>query len=290
MLESGSKLNNSSYRLSQLNEIVRKLKLPMPPSQWDEEVDIGSESLPQALSRVYQVIEAVPSDDNWHPQRTPSEEDTKLVDQYCASITRTHTLRSHLQEVDEDLENYAQDFGDWCQIMVQITSGFSTSLIPVSTVGAGLVYSTIFGCDWPKQQSVRQEETLASCATASRSSAAVFSCPSSSRSSSNGGSGLQARLFLSISSLTKFTLGFEGYPTQWRTIVNCPTALLKSADPMVAATRSPGGRAKIPEGANRETLDAPAESRGRSSPPAQRHAALLKSADPTVATTRSPSS
>ncbi|KAJ7318757.1 hypothetical protein DFH08DRAFT_1036078 [Mycena albidolilacea] len=31
------------------------------------------------------------------------------------------------------------------QIMVQITSGLSTSLIAVSTVGAGLVYSTIFG-------------------------------------------------------------------------------------------------------------------------------------------------
>ncbi|KAJ7815553.1 hypothetical protein B0H14DRAFT_3476063 [Mycena olivaceomarginata] len=39
---------------------------------------------------------------------------------------------------------------------------------------------------------------------------------------------------------------------------------------------------------NREFLDAPAESRGRSTAPTQRHAALLKSADPMVAATRCP--
>ncbi|KAJ7858327.1 hypothetical protein B0H13DRAFT_1901883 [Mycena leptocephala] len=65
--------------------------------------------------------------------------------------------------------------------------------------------------------------------------------------------------------------------------------LLNRDNPMVAATRCPGSRTQNGFNVgNREFLDAPAESRGRSTAPTQRHAALLKSADPMVAATRCP--
>ncbi|KAJ7843209.1 hypothetical protein B0H14DRAFT_2359112, partial [Mycena olivaceomarginata] len=64
-----------------------------------------------------------------------------------------------LEDVEKDLENYAHSIDtqataehtsfrglrDWCQVMVQVTGNLSNSLISVSTLGAGLVYSTIFG-------------------------------------------------------------------------------------------------------------------------------------------------
>ncbi|KAJ7693102.1 hypothetical protein B0H17DRAFT_1200163 [Mycena rosella] len=163
-------LVSRSYRHSQFNEIVSRLQLPEPPAQWNDEIDNGvaRATVPQNVPRNYDVI-AVPTIGNSeqnppastleHAQRNPSEDDIKLLDQYCASIERTRILRSHLEDVDEDLENYAQTlstqataectyfrgFRDWCQIMLQLTNSLSTSLIAVSTLGAGLVYSTIFG-------------------------------------------------------------------------------------------------------------------------------------------------
>ncbi|KAJ7236516.1 hypothetical protein C8J57DRAFT_1088124 [Mycena rebaudengoi] len=88
-----------------------------------------------------------------------SEKEIVLLDKYCASIKRTRILRSHLQDIEEDLANYAymihtqatteltyfRGFRDWCQVMVQLTSSLSNSLIGISTLGAGLVYSTVFG-------------------------------------------------------------------------------------------------------------------------------------------------
>ncbi|KAJ6555183.1 hypothetical protein DFH09DRAFT_884031, partial [Mycena vulgaris] len=64
-----------------------------------------------------------------------------------------------LQDVEDDLANYAhmintqataeltyfRGFRDWCQVMAQVTGSLSNALIGVSTLGAGLAYSTIFG-------------------------------------------------------------------------------------------------------------------------------------------------
>ncbi|KAF7369516.1 hypothetical protein MVEN_00281400 [Mycena venus] len=169
-------LVSRSHRLSQLNEIVHQLDLAEPPAQWDDEVDhvpsilqlenkIVAEKLaisPSLLNntRSYQVMDAAPSLDHLADvQSKLSEANIALLDRYCASIKRTRTLRSHLQDVEDDLANYAhtintqataeltyfRGFRDWCQVMVQLTGSLSNSLIAVSTLGAGLAYSTIFG-------------------------------------------------------------------------------------------------------------------------------------------------
>ncbi|KAJ7859318.1 hypothetical protein B0H14DRAFT_3630159 [Mycena olivaceomarginata] len=168
-------LVSRSDRLSQFTRIVECLDLPAVPAEWDQEIDtMESPSSPLTPGRRYRVIDPVPDGD--HPQRTLSEAQIRLLDQYCTSIARTRTLRSHLREVDEDLENYARTintqataectyfrgFRDWCQvriygflslplaqnstlqIMTQLTNGLLIALIAVSTLGAGLVYSTIF--------------------------------------------------------------------------------------------------------------------------------------------------
>jgi len=149
-----------SHRLSQLNEIVTRLDLPHPPAQWDDEISHEGKLIPEKLTRAYQVMEAVPTTD--HPAQTErklSDGDIELLDQYCASIKRTRTLRSHLKDIEEDLAHYShtietqataeltyfRGFRDWCQVMVQLTGSLSNSLITVSTLGAGLAYSTIFG-------------------------------------------------------------------------------------------------------------------------------------------------
>ncbi|KAJ7776350.1 hypothetical protein B0H16DRAFT_1005751 [Mycena metata] len=147
-------LVSRSQRLSQLKALVEIFNLPTPPAQWTHEVHDAEQSLPQPLSRSYQVIEAVPPGDY-----SPSPEDIELLDEYCTTVKRTHILRLHLQDIDQDLEAYTRTintqataectyfrgFRDWCQVMAQLTGGLSTALIAVSTLGAGLVYSTVFG-------------------------------------------------------------------------------------------------------------------------------------------------
>ncbi|KAJ7575378.1 hypothetical protein C8J56DRAFT_414240 [Mycena floridula] len=111
-------------------------------------------------TRAYQVMDAVPAHDHLAEAESKlSEKDIELLDKYCASIERTRTLRSHLQDVEEDLANYAhrvntqataeltsfRGIRDWCQVMAQVTGNLSNSLIAISTLGAGLVYSTVFG-------------------------------------------------------------------------------------------------------------------------------------------------
>ncbi|KAF7324883.1 hypothetical protein MKEN_00530400 [Mycena kentingensis (nom. inval.)] len=166
-------LVSRAHRISQLKQLCDTLDLADPPEQWDDEVDnvqdllqLAGKTVPTHLgiptalinnTRTYQVLQAVPSD----PQRnsTLSKQDLELIEEYCSSIRRTRHLRSHLQEVEEDLANYAhlvntqataeltyfRGFRDWCQVMLQLTSTLSNSLIAVSTLGAGLVYSTVFG-------------------------------------------------------------------------------------------------------------------------------------------------
>ncbi|KAJ6569195.1 hypothetical protein B0H19DRAFT_1065961 [Mycena capillaripes] len=165
-----------SHRLSQLNEILDRLHLGEPPAQWDDEVDHvpnillqAGKTIPEKMAistslvnntRTYQVVDAVPTADHLaEAEGRLSDKDIELLDQYCASIKRTSTLRSHLQEVEDDLANYAhmintqataeltyfRGFRDWCQVMVQLTGSLSNSLIGISTLGAGLVYSTVFG-------------------------------------------------------------------------------------------------------------------------------------------------
>jgi hypothetical protein len=163
-----------SHRLSQLNEILDRLGLAEPPAQWDDEVDhipdihppgMANKSILAASSslvntRAYQVMDAAPAADYLAEAESKlSEKDIELLDQYCASIKRTRILRSHLQEVEEDLEDYVHNintqatveltafrgFRDWCQVMIRVTSNLSNSLIAISTLGAGLVYSTVFG-------------------------------------------------------------------------------------------------------------------------------------------------
>ncbi|KAJ7119636.1 hypothetical protein C8R44DRAFT_706486 [Mycena epipterygia] len=165
-----------SHRLSQLNEILDRLHLSEPPAQWDDEIDhvpsilqMSGKIVPQKLAistslmnntRAYQVMDAVPTTDHLAEAESKlSEKDIELLDQYCASIKRTRLLRSHLNDVEEDLANYAhmvntqataeltyfRGFRDWCQVMLQLTGSLSNALIAVSTLGAGLVYSTIFG-------------------------------------------------------------------------------------------------------------------------------------------------
>ncbi|KAJ7769561.1 hypothetical protein DFH07DRAFT_1058107 [Mycena maculata] len=162
--------------VDQLNEILDRLRLAEPPAQWDDEIDhvpsilhMAGKTIPENLgfstslvnnTRAYQVMEAVPTADHLaEAENKLSDKDIELLDQYCASIKRTSILRSHLQSVEEDLANYAhtintqataeltyfRGFRDWCQIMAQLTGSLSNSLIAVSTLGTGLVYSTVFG-------------------------------------------------------------------------------------------------------------------------------------------------
>ncbi|KAJ6501929.1 hypothetical protein C8R45DRAFT_605225 [Mycena sanguinolenta] len=157
-----------SHRLSQLHEICSRLSLPEPPAQWDDEVDHVHRFLEVAdakaavstavvnQSRSYQVVR--PTLDH-AAQHELSAKDIELLDHYCESIKRTRMLKSHFAEIEEDLDNYAyllhtqataeltcfRGFRDWCQVMAQLTSGLSNSLIGISTLGAGLVYSTVFG-------------------------------------------------------------------------------------------------------------------------------------------------
>ncbi|KAF7295645.1 hypothetical protein MIND_01104700 [Mycena indigotica] len=169
-------LVNRSHRIAQLKELCASLNLSEPPEQWDDEVDnvqdllqLSGKTLSSNLgiptglmnnTRVYDVLDAVPSPEVLTEERNQlSQQEIELLDQYCSSIKRTRVLRSHLQEVDEDLANYAhllktqatveltyfRGFRDWCQVMLQLTSNLSNSLIAVSTLGAGLIYSTVFG-------------------------------------------------------------------------------------------------------------------------------------------------
>ncbi|KAF9066526.1 hypothetical protein BDP27DRAFT_1330446, partial [Rhodocollybia butyracea] len=165
-----------SHRIAQLNEICDRLGLAEPPDQWDDEVDHVSsilqsagKTIPHNLGvssslvnsmKTYQVMEAVPTPDYLaEAESRLSTKDVELLDQYCASIERTRLLKSHLGDVEEDLANFAhilntqataeltsfRGFRDWCQVMLQLTGTLSNSLIAVSTLGAGLVYSTVFG-------------------------------------------------------------------------------------------------------------------------------------------------
>ncbi|KAF9071157.1 hypothetical protein BDP27DRAFT_1361951 [Rhodocollybia butyracea] len=141
-----------SHRIAQLNEICDRLGLAEPPAQWEDEVDHVSNILQS-------VMEAVPTPEYLaEAERRLSEKDVELLDQYCASFERTCLLKSHLGDVEEDLTNFAhilntqataeltsfRGFRDWCQVMLQLTGTLSNSLIVVSTLGAGLVYSTVF--------------------------------------------------------------------------------------------------------------------------------------------------
>jgi hypothetical protein len=108
-------LVSRSDRLYQLTRIVECLDLPAVPAEWDQEIDTmespsgpsvstdfpcvlhGMETLPQTPGRGYRVIDPVPDGD--HPQRTLSEAQIRLLDQYCTSIARTRTLRSHVSNL-----------------------------------------------------------------------------------------------------------------------------------------------------------------------------------------------
>lgn len=163
-------------RVSQLNELVGRLRFGEPPKQWDHEVDnvhaivhriagekqskLGVSSSLLNNTRTYQVLNAAPAPDQLaEVQSKLTDNDLKLLDEYCTSIERTRTLRSHLQDIDEDLANFAhiistqataeltyfRGLRDWCQVMAGLTDGLCTGLIAISTLGAGLVYSTVFG-------------------------------------------------------------------------------------------------------------------------------------------------
>ncbi|KAJ7634431.1 hypothetical protein FB45DRAFT_908887 [Roridomyces roridus] len=161
-----------SHRHSQLNNILGRLGLEEPPAQWDDEIDHvqdilhpSGKTISQNIGvssplRKYQVVDAAPDADRlMDAEQRLSDEDVKLLDEYCDSIKRTRTLRSHLKEVEDDLTQYAymintqataeltyfRGFRDWCQVMLQLIGGLSNSLIAISTLGAGLAYSTIFG-------------------------------------------------------------------------------------------------------------------------------------------------
>ncbi|THU99027.1 hypothetical protein K435DRAFT_795193 [Dendrothele bispora CBS 962.96] len=116
--------------------------------------------------REYSVLDIVPSSftsgfDNQPVERSAqlSPSETTLLNEYCESIKQSKTLRAHLEEVENDLENYAflvktqavseltffRGLRSWAQALVQLTDGLSTALITISTLGAGLVYSTVFG-------------------------------------------------------------------------------------------------------------------------------------------------
>ncbi|KAF7294119.1 hypothetical protein HMN09_01140300 [Mycena chlorophos] len=164
------------HRLAQLKEICDSLNLAEPPPQWDDEVEnvqnllqmsgkgIPSNlSLPTALThntRAYQVLQAVPSDEQLAESKNQlTQRELDLLDDYCSSIKRTRLLRSHLQEVEEDLANYAhlvntqataeltyfRGFRDWSRVMLDLTGTLSNALVAISTLGAGLIYSTVFG-------------------------------------------------------------------------------------------------------------------------------------------------
>ncbi|KAJ7221308.1 hypothetical protein GGX14DRAFT_429411 [Mycena pura] len=171
-------------RVSQLNELVGRLRFGEPPKQWDHEVDnvhailhkvagekqskLGVSSSLVNDTRAYHVLNAAPAPDQLaEVQSKLTDNDLQLLDEYCTSIERTRTLRSHLQDVDEDLANFAhiistqataeltyfRGLRDWCQetiltspqVMAGLTDGLCTGLIAISTLGAGLVYSTVFG-------------------------------------------------------------------------------------------------------------------------------------------------
>ncbi|KAJ7888797.1 hypothetical protein B0H13DRAFT_2532998 [Mycena leptocephala] len=223
-----------SHRLSQLNEIVTRLDLPHPPAQWDDEISHEGKLIPEKLTRAYQL----------------SDRDIELLDQYCASIKRTRTLRSHLKDIEEDLAHYShtietqataeltyfRGFRDWCQVMVQLTGSLSNSLITVSTLGAGLAYSTIFGC--------ATRGNVALMCYCFPFFVVAFSCPSSYNSCCNGAlvykkksnspvSNSGPSIFMSISSLSVIAA---------LTILNLTVFLLKPDDsvPDPPSTMVPG--------------------------------------------------
>jgi hypothetical protein len=85
--------------------------------------------------------------------------DEKLVEEYLSEVIKTQKLRKHLTDATEDtakfkelvetqaLAEYAHYRGlrEWAQRIFPAVDYLSTALIALSTVGAGLVYSTIFG-------------------------------------------------------------------------------------------------------------------------------------------------
>ncbi|KAF5392303.1 hypothetical protein D9757_001388 [Collybiopsis confluens] len=153
-------LVHRSHRLSLLLKLTNTLNVGAAPEQWDSDFDdvgltlkslIGAkDGVPSGMAtrsmREYNVLNIVPSGfasrfdeqpvDRLSDQLSASE--LTLVDEYCESIERSKTLKNHLDEVEKDLENYAY------LAMLQLTDGLSTALITISTLGAGLVYSTVF--------------------------------------------------------------------------------------------------------------------------------------------------
>ncbi|KAK7450097.1 hypothetical protein VKT23_012979 [Stygiomarasmius scandens] len=173
-------LVHRSHRLSLLQKLMNTLNVGTPPEQWDsdfEDVEISLKSIVGAKdgvapgvnsqsAREYNVLDIVPGGfisgfDKQQVERSmqlsPSE--ITLVDEYCESIKRSKILRTHLEEVEHDLENYAflvktqavseltffRGLRSWAQALLQLTDGLSNALITISTLGAGLVYSTVFG-------------------------------------------------------------------------------------------------------------------------------------------------
>ncbi|KAK7007840.1 hypothetical protein R3P38DRAFT_3324968 [Favolaschia claudopus] len=156
-------------RLSQLNQLVDRLNLSDPPEQWDDEIEHIDGIIDKSLktrkmgirpsmvnsTRTYEVLDIVPSigglgkaEDHLRP------EDMQLMNDYCESIKQTKALRSHLQDVDEDLANFAHLVATQATAEFTcfrglrdcgLTDDLATALVAISTLGAGLVYSTVFG-------------------------------------------------------------------------------------------------------------------------------------------------
>ncbi|KAF7295655.1 hypothetical protein MIND_01105700 [Mycena indigotica] len=166
-------LISRSHRISQLEDLYHTLNLSEPPERWDDEATVQAfftlpdqqshnneassqlTTTPVCSIHAYDVLDALPGSKG---KTCLTKEETLLLDEYCESITRTQKLRTHLQEVEDDLARYThliktqataeltyfRGFRDWCRLMLQITTHLSNSLIIISTLGAGLIYSTVF--------------------------------------------------------------------------------------------------------------------------------------------------
>ncbi|KAF8975208.1 hypothetical protein BDQ17DRAFT_1441623 [Cyathus striatus] len=114
----------------------------------------------QALKRIKAHLSSSTSssDSRSEIEKSPVLCDEKLLDEYLSEVATTQKIRNHLTDVSEDAKQfrfyvetqalavYAHYRGlrEWAQRMFPAVDYLATALLALSTVGAGLVYSTIF--------------------------------------------------------------------------------------------------------------------------------------------------
>jgi len=96
------------------------------------------------------------------PEMDPLTSDQEnMLKGYLEHVKTTRSLRDHLHDVNEDLEEFKytvktqavaeltnyRGLHDWGEAMRQFTGNYATGLGTLSIAGAGLVYSTIFGAN-----------------------------------------------------------------------------------------------------------------------------------------------